>query len=165
MAEHRAAGRRRRGGGKRRGVTLKRRHQASEPVELLLAKAGAHAPGVAQHAAFVDAEEQGPDALCAAPLPRRPAADHELLAAHPRAGKPAGLVATVQALGDDPLQALRGLPCRVRGLLKDALALRNAKGTGAVTPDEYLAVLQTLAAQRDDLLALEPTDPAEGRLL
>ncbi len=58
-----------------------------------------------------------------------------------------------------------GLPVRVRGLLKDALALRDAKAAGAVAPDDYVTGIESLLRRRDELLALEPADPAEDRFV
>lgn len=67
----------------------------------------------------------------------------------------------IEAGADDPA----GLPCRVRGLLKDALALRDAKDAGTLTPDEYLAGVESLTERRDGLLAMEPPDEAEARFV
>src|SRR5262249_20591714 len=74
-------GRRLGAGGKRRALAPQACEQAAEPIELLLAEAGAHAPGVAQPAAaLIHAHEQRADAVAAAPLAGHPATDHELLA-------------------------------------------------------------------------------------
>jgi transposase len=67
----------------------------------------------------------------------------------------------IEAGADDPA----GLPVRVRGLLKDALALRDAKAAGEVAPDDYVAGIDALARRRDGLLAREPADPAEARFV
>jgi len=69
--------------------------------------------------------------------------------------------ALIEAGADDPA----GFPCCVRGLLKDALALRDARQGGELTADDYVAGIGALARRRDELLALEPGDAAEARLL
>ena len=81
-------------------------------VEGLLGEAGSHAPRVDERAVAVIAHQQRADAPGAPALAGDPAADHELLTSgvldlQPRTGAAARLVVGVQALGDDPLEALR----------------------------------------------------------
>ncbi len=57
------------------------------------------------------------------------------------------------------------LACGARGLLKDALALREATRDGEIDPDAYLDALDALGARRDELLAAEPVDLVGRRLV
>jgi transposase len=67
----------------------------------------------------------------------------------------------IEAGADDPA----GVPVQVRSLLKDALALRDARTTGGLAPDDYVSGIESLNTRRDELLALEPPDAAEARFL
>ena len=67
----------------------------------------------------------------------------------------------IEAGADHPA----GLACRVRGLLKDALALRDAQHADELTADDYVAGIEALALHRDELLSMEPADAAEARFL
>lgn len=69
--------------------------------------------------------------------------------------------AMIEAGGDQPL----GVPRRLRSLLKDALALRDAQKAGDLEPDDYLSGLKILTRRRDELLAEDPADPADIRLV
>src|SRR3954463_14587437 len=111
-----------RGGGEGGGRPLRGEEPLAEAVELGLGEAGADLPGVAQVAVLADADEQRADALAPAPLPRHPAADHDLLAVEffalaPARTAPPRLVRRVEPLGDDALEALLG------GRLEDLLAV------------------------------------------
>ena len=112
LDEHRLArklGRGRRTGSSSRRSGSRRRLSSSSS---LLGEAGPDPPGVAQRAVVVHAHQQRPDPRrCAGP---RPAASppitsswrQRVLDLQPRAAAPAGLVARVQPLGDDPLEPL-----------------------------------------------------------
>src|SRR5205814_346323 len=118
-----------------------------EVVERLLGEAGAHLARVDEAAAIgvVAGHEQRADAVLAPALAGLPADDEELLAAHvldldPGAGAPARLVAGVQPLGDQPLEALLG-----GGVEQDLAVAVQLAGRLPVRPVE-LERLEALAA-------------------
>jgi transposase len=59
----------------------------------------------------------------------------------------------------------KALPCEVKSLLKDALALRDEAAAGAMDAEAYLDELGTLARRRDRLVERTPDDPADARLV
>jgi transposase len=59
----------------------------------------------------------------------------------------------------------KALPCEVKSLLKDALALRDEAAAGAMDAEAYLDELGTLARRRDELVEQAPEAPADARLI
>jgi transposase len=64
-----------------------------------------------------------------------------------------------------PTPETNQLALSVRGLLKDALALREEAATGTVDAEAYLDELGSLARRRDRLVEQSPDDPADARLV
>ena len=95
-------------------------HQWTQPLrqraKRRFGEAGTDAPRIPEFSVLIEAHQQRPDPLGAAPFAGNPAADHQLLAGgvlelDPRPGAPAGLIARIDPLGDDPFK-----PLRTRGL-------------------------------------------------
>lgn len=63
-----------------------------------------------------------------------------------------------------PTPEAAALPGRVKGLLKDALALRD-DAAGGLDTDAYLVGIESLVRRRDELLGQTPEDPADARLV
>src|SRR4029077_1112373 len=87
----------------RRLILAQRLEQGLDPVELGLREFRPGAADVDELAVALLPHEQGADALGAGPLPRHPAADHDLLATDvldldPRVAAPAGQVERVDPL-------------------------------------------------------------------
>src|SRR5215211_8032106 len=111
---------------KRRVLALQRLQQPDEPLDLLLVEPGADVADVGQLAAAPDGEDQRAKTAGAAATALRVPRDEELLPAvrldlHPVAGAPALEVARLDALADDPLEALLLRRLQERGAVVERL--------------------------------------------